>query len=62
MRSVIEFLVLFSLYLYTHRLHTEIEQFYAHMIPTRTEHALRVRVVSRIERVVLQMWPNAHVS
>lgn len=46
----------------TFRLHTEIEQFYAHMIPTATEHALRVRVVSRIERVVLSMWPDAHVE
>lgn len=32
------------------------------MIPTRTEHALRVQVVQRIEEVVLQMWPDAHVS
>lgn len=54
---------LFILYLFhARRLHTEIEQFYAHMIPTRTEHALRVRVVSRIEQVVLRMWPEAHVS
>ncbi|XP_055314063.1 terminal nucleotidyltransferase 4B-like [Sitodiplosis mosellana] len=43
-------------------LHTEIEQFYEHMIPTRTEHALRMKVVSRIESVVLQMWPDAHVE
>lgn len=44
------------------RLHTEIEQFYAHMIPTPTEHALRVQVVSRIESVVLSLWPSAHVE
>lgn len=43
-------------------LHTEIEQFYEHMIPTPTEHALRVKVVSRIESVVLALWPNAHVE
>lgn len=43
-------------------MHTEIDQFYAHMVPTRTEHALRVKVVTRIESVVLQMWPDAHVS
>lgn len=43
-------------------LHAEIEQFYAHVIPTPTEHALRVEVVSRIEEVVLSMWPNAHVE
>ncbi len=44
------------------RLHTEIEQFYAHMIPTPTEHALRVQVVSRIESVVLSLWPSARVE
>ncbi|KAJ6650119.1 Non-canonical poly(A) RNA polymerase protein Trf4-1 [Pseudolycoriella hygida] len=43
-------------------LHTEIEQFYAHMIPTPTEHALRVQVVSRIEQVVLSLWSNARVE
>lgn len=43
-------------------LHTEIEQFYAHMSPTDIEHALRVHVVSRIEAVVLSLWPNAHVE
>lgn len=32
------------------------------MIPTGTEHALRVKVVSRIESVVLQMWPDAQVE
>lgn len=32
------------------------------MIPTPTEHALRVKVVTRIEGVVLQMWPDAHVE
>lgn len=45
-----------------HRLHVEIEQFYAHMIPTPTEHALRVQVVSRIETVVLSLWPNSRVE
>lgn len=32
------------------------------MIPTPTEHALRIRVVSRIEDVVLSLWPEAHVE
>lgn len=45
-----------------YRLHVEIEQFYAHMIPTPTEHALRVQVVSRIETVVLSLWPNSRVE
>lgn len=43
-------------------LHQEIEQFYNHMIPTPVEHALRVEVVSRIEQVVLSLWPNARVE
>lgn len=32
------------------------------MIPTPTEHALRVQVVSRIESVVLSLWPSARVE
>lgn len=43
-------------------LHQEIEQFYNHMIPTPCEHALRVEVVSRIENVVLSLWPQARVE
>ncbi|XP_058825345.1 non-canonical poly(A) RNA polymerase protein Trf4-1 isoform X2 [Topomyia yanbarensis] len=43
-------------------LHEEIEQFYAHMIPTPTEHALRVQVVARIEAIVLNLWPMARVE
>lgn len=44
------------------RLHAEIEQFYAHMIPTPVEHAVRLEVVNRIEDVVLSLWPNAKVE
>uniref|UniRef100_A0A182N5V0 polynucleotide adenylyltransferase n=1 Tax=Anopheles dirus TaxID=7168 RepID=A0A182N5V0_9DIPT len=44
------------------KLHQEIEQFYAHMIATPTEHALRVKVVSRIEQIVLNLWPSARVE
>lgn len=43
-------------------LHEEIEQFYAHMIPTGTEHTLRVQVVARIEAIVLNLWPMARVE
>lgn len=32
------------------------------MIPTPTEHALRLQVVSKIESVVLSLWPNACVE
>lgn len=46
----------------SYRLHQEIEQFYAHMIPTPLEHAARVEVVSRIESTVLSLWPNARVE
>lgn len=45
-----------------HRLHQEIEQFYAHMIPTPIEHASRLDVVSRIEGAVLSLWPSARVE
>ncbi|XP_058130527.1 non-canonical poly(A) RNA polymerase protein Trf4-1-like [Anopheles ziemanni] len=43
-------------------LHQEIEQFFAHMIPTPTEHSLRVMVVNRIEQIVLNLWPSARVE
>ncbi|XP_059608990.1 terminal nucleotidyltransferase 4A [Phlebotomus argentipes] len=43
-------------------LHQEIEHFYSHMIPTSTEHALRVDVVTKIECVVLSLWPTAQVE
>ncbi|XP_055705759.1 terminal nucleotidyltransferase 4A-like isoform X2 [Phlebotomus papatasi] len=43
-------------------LHQEIEHFFSHMIPTNTEHALRVCVVSKIECVVLSLWPTARVE
>lgn len=43
-------------------LHQEIEQFYAHMIPTPLEHAARLEVVSRIESTVLALWPGARVE
>ncbi|XP_053669250.1 terminal nucleotidyltransferase 4B [Anopheles marshallii] len=43
-------------------LHQEIDQFYAHMIATPTEHALRVNVVGRIEQIVLNLWPSARVE
>uniref|UniRef100_A0A2M4CHW7 polynucleotide adenylyltransferase n=1 Tax=Anopheles darlingi TaxID=43151 RepID=A0A2M4CHW7_ANODA len=43
-------------------LHQEIDQFYNHMIPTPTEHALRVMVVNRIEQIVLNLWPSARVE
>lgn len=32
------------------------------MIPTPTEHALRIQVVSKIESVVLSLWPSARVE
>ncbi|XP_055693738.1 terminal nucleotidyltransferase 4B-like isoform X2 [Lutzomyia longipalpis] len=43
-------------------LHQEIEHFFSHMIPTSIEHALRVEVVSKIECVVLSLWPAARVE
>lgn len=52
----------FFVHYYSCRLSTEIEQFYAHMIPTPLEHNLRIEVVSRIEEVVLSLWPNSKVE
>uniref|UniRef100_A0A1L8DWN9 polynucleotide adenylyltransferase n=1 Tax=Nyssomyia neivai TaxID=330878 RepID=A0A1L8DWN9_9DIPT len=43
-------------------LHQEIEHFFSHMVPTSIEHALRVEVVSKIECVVLSLWPAARVE
>lgn len=43
-------------------LHTEIEYFNRYMLPTSTEYALRVRVVERIEALILQVWPFAYVE
>jgi Nucleotidyltransferase domain len=55
-------IILSSLSLFPRRLHQEIEQFYAHMIPTPTEHAIRMEVVQRIETAVLSLWPSARVE
>ncbi|XP_055612006.1 terminal nucleotidyltransferase 4B-like [Uranotaenia lowii] len=55
-------LCLLSKHLIFPKLHQEIEQFFAHMIPTPTEHALRVQVVARIENIVLNLWPMARVE
>lgn len=43
-------------------LHEEIEDFYNYMSPTEEEHALRVNVVRRIERVVRSLWQDATVE
>lgn len=43
-------------------LHEEIDHFYEHMVPTRIEHEIRKHVVSRIESVVLSLWPSACVE
>ncbi|XP_055297756.1 non-canonical poly(A) RNA polymerase protein Trf4-1-like [Sitodiplosis mosellana] len=43
-------------------LHTEIEQFFEYMQPTRTERALRERVVARIKSVFYQLWPHAQLK
>lgn len=54
--------LIFNFLLIISRLHQEIDQFYAHMIPTPTEHATRVEVVARIETAVLSLWPQARVE
>lgn len=47
---------------YHFSLHTEIEQFYAHMVPTPIEHYVRLNVVKRIESIVRNLWPTARVE
>lgn len=43
-------------------LHEEIEDFYNYMCPTAEEHELRINVVRRIEKVVLNLWRDAKVE
>ncbi|KAF6197679.1 hypothetical protein GE061_008645 [Apolygus lucorum] len=43
-------------------LHQEILEFYEYMSPTPEEHNMRSQVVSNIEQLVLELWPNAHVE
>ncbi|KAL7025538.1 hypothetical protein ACKWTF_013521 [Chironomus riparius] len=43
-------------------LHQEIEQFYAHMLPTPLEHTARLEVISRIESLIVKLFPHASVE
>lgn len=43
-------------------LHEEIEHFYRYMLPTPTEHAARIELLSRVERVIQGLWPEALVE
>lgn len=43
-------------------LHQEIEQFYANMLPTPLEHTARLEVISRIEALVVKLFPHASVE
>lgn len=43
-------------------LHTEIEYFDGYMEPTPIEYTARVHVVKRIEKLILQVWPDAYVE
>lgn len=44
------------------RLHKEIEHYYEYMQLTPIEKALRNKTISRIETVVLQLWPTAQLK
>ena len=44
------------------RLHEEIIDFYDYMCPSSEEHYLRLRVVKRIEQVILDLWPDSKVE
>ncbi|XP_070502874.1 non-canonical poly(A) RNA polymerase protein Trf4-1-like [Chironomus tepperi] len=43
-------------------LHQEIEQFYAHMLPTPLENAARLEVISRIESLIVKLFPHSSVE
>ncbi|XP_064546935.1 non-canonical poly(A) RNA polymerase protein Trf4-1-like [Drosophila montana] len=43
-------------------LHEEIEHFYRYILPTPTEHAVRIEVVKRIESIIHELWPQALVE
>ncbi|TDG46259.1 hypothetical protein AWZ03_007335 [Drosophila navojoa] len=43
-------------------LHEEIEHFSSYTLPTPTEHAARIELVSRIERLIQGLWPEAQVE
>ena len=45
-----------------HRLHEEIEEFYAYMQPTNEERRMRQHVVDSVKKVVAQIWPKAKVK
>ena len=44
------------------RLHHEITDFFDYMSPQPEEARMREEVVSRIERVIQELWPEAQVS
>ncbi|RXG51280.1 Non-canonical poly(A) RNA polymerase PAPD5 [Armadillidium vulgare] len=52
----------FSKRKYYNLLHQEIEDFYIWMCPTEEEHYMRTRVVERIEKVIVDLWPEAKVE
>lgn len=43
-------------------LHEEIIDFYKYMSPRPEEERMRMEVVTRIENVIKELWPNADVS
>nr|CAD7444407.1 unnamed protein product [Timema bartmani] len=43
-------------------LHEEVDDFYQYMCPSPEEHEMRLNVVRRIEKVVLQRWPQSKVE
>ncbi|XP_051983038.1 terminal nucleotidyltransferase 4B-like isoform X1 [Xyrauchen texanus] len=43
-------------------LHEEIKDFYEYISPRPEEERMRLEVVARIERVIIDLWPNAEVQ
>ncbi len=63
MQSLFDYVILnFSLSLSLSRLHEEIKDFYEYISPRPEEEHMRQEVVTRIHRVIKDLWPNAEVS
>lgn len=63
MQSLFDYVILnFSLSLSLSRLHEEIKDFYEYISPRPEEEHMRQEVVTRIHRVIKDLWPNAEVQ
>lgn len=62
MQVFIIYIVLYYKCICFFRLHEEIEHFYEWARPNQLEHAVRGEVVTRMENIILSLWPDAQVQ